>query len=179
MKAVRIEFVQPRAWRFFWAGAALVLLTIAATTGVKLWQLHLQRTALERQTTALRAAQLEHKLALENAKEQRTDNPRASSEAAANRLLQRDWNHLYDAIETPALAKVRLVHFNMDAATGQAVLEFELDSMEQAVEVSHGLALSATSGTAKAWQLERLERAGDGGAAGAGKVRGFWRKSLE
>lgn len=179
MKPVHIEFAQPRAWKFLWPGVALVLLTIGASTGVKWWQLHLQRTALEQQTAALQAEQLQHNLALENTKKQPNDNPRAASEAAANRLLKRDWNQLYDAIESPTLAKVRLVRLNMDAFTGQAVLEFEFDTMEQAAEVTHALALSPTAGTAAAWQLERLEKAVDGGAAGAGKVRGFWRKNLD
>lgn len=176
MKSVQIDFVEPRAWKFIWAAAAVVLLAIAATTGVKVWQLRQQRFALEQQLAVLQVQQAQ-RLSQAKPAESPKDNPKAASEAAARRLLQRDWNRLYDAIETPALTKVRLVQLSMDAVTGQAMLEYELESMAQAAMVTQ--ALNDASSPPGAWQLERLERAGQGGPGESGRVKGSWRAVFE
>lgn len=158
MRPVRIDFVEPRAWKFIWAAAALVVLAIVTTTGVKVWQLRQQRVVLEQQLAAMNAQQMQR---LAQAPESPQDNPRAVSEAATRRLLQRDWNRLYDAIETPALAKVRLVQLNMDAVSGQVVLEYELESMAQVSAVTQ--ALNDASGKAGVWRLERVDKSSQGG----------------
>ncbi len=176
MRPVQIDFVAPRAWKFIWAAGAVVVLAVLATSGAKLWQLRQQRVALEQQLTALQAQQLQ-RLAQTKTVEPSQGNPRAASEAMARRLLQRDWNRLYDAIETPALAKVRLVQLNMDAVTGQAMLEYELESMAQAGAVTQ--ALNDASGPSGVWQLERLESSGQGDPAGVAKIKGVWRAELQ
>lgn len=175
MKPVQIEFVKPRAWKFIWATAGVVALATAATTGVKAWQLRQQRMVLERQLVSLEAQQLQ-RLASTRAEQPVQDSPRAASETAARRLLQRDWNRLYDAIETPALAKVRLIQLSFDAVSGQAMLEYELESMELAAGITQ--ALNASNGSLPVWKLERLENgAVPGGAGGGSKIRGVWRAS--
>lgn len=176
MKPVRIDFVEPRAWRFIWAAAAGVVLAIVATTGVDVWQLRQQRVVLEQQLATLQAQQLQ-RLAQAQPAASPQDNPRAASEAAARRLLQRDWNRLYDAIETPALVEVRLVQLNMDAVSGQVVLEYELESMAQASAVTQ--ALNAVSGQDSLWRLDRLENPAQGGTVGVARVRGVWHAVLE
>ena len=175
MKPVQIDFVAPRAWKFIWTTAATVVLAIIATTGVKVWHLRQQRMALEEQLAVLKAQQLQQ-VAQAKAPEQNVGNPKAASEAAARRLLSRDWNRLYDVIETPALAKLRLVQLSMDAVTGQAMLEYELESMGQAVAVTR--ALNDTSNQGGIWHLDRLDGAGQGDPAGAAKVKGVWRAVL-
>lgn len=173
MKPVQIEFVKPRAWKFIWATAGVVALATAATTGVNVWQLRQQRMALEQQQVSLAAQQLQ-RLASMKAEQPAQDSPRAASETAARRLLQRDWNRLYDAIETPALSKVRLVALSFDAVSGQAMLEYELDSMEQAAGVTQ--ALNASTGAQAVWKLERLDNgSAPAGAGGGAKIRGVWR----
>lgn len=172
MRPVQIDFVAPRAWKFIWAAGAVVVLAVLATSGAKLWQLRQQRVALEQQLTALQAQQLQ-RLAQTKTVEPSQGNPRAASEAMARRLLQRDWNRLYDAIETPALAKVRLVQLNMDAVTGQAMLEYALESMAQVAEVTQAL---NRSGSGIAWRLERLDSGGQTSAhSGAPQIKGVWR----
>lgn len=176
MRPVRIDFVEPRAWKYIWASSAVVLLAIAAATGVKVWQLRQQRVVLEQQLAALQAQQRQ---GLEQAQPAKSpqDNPRAASEAAARRLLQRDWNRLYDAIETPALDKVRLVQLNMDAVSGLVVLEYELESMAQVSAVTQ--ALNAISGQDSLWRLDQLENSAQGGTVGVARVRGVWQAVLE
>lgn len=172
MRPVQIDFVAPRTWKFIWAAATVVVLAVLATSGAKLWQLRQQRVALEQQLTALQAQQLQ-RLAQTKAVEPSQGNPRVASEATARRLLQRDWNRLYDAIETPALAKVRLIQLNMDAVTGQAMLEYELESMAQAAGVTHAL---NESGAGTTWRLERVDSgAQPSSGTGAARLKGVWR----
>ena len=170
MKPVQMDFVEPRAWRYIWSVAATVLLVIAATTAVKVWQLRQQRAALAQELVALEAQQLQ-RLAQAKAMGPPKDNPRAASEAAANRLLKRDWNRLYDTIETPTLSKVRLVQMSVDAATGQVMLEYELDSLAQATVVTQ--ALNDASGAI--WQLQRLDGGASVGGIGVARTKGVWR----
>jgi len=175
MKTVQIEFVEPRAWKFIWAAAAVVALAITITTAVKVWQLRQQQAEIAKELVNLHDRQLQ-RLAQEKINAPPKDNPRAASEAAARRLLQRDWNQLYDAIETPALGKVRLVQLSFDAVTGQVMLEYELDTIALAADVTK--ALSAPSGGLAVWQLERLENGAQGGPVGTGRIRGVWRAVL-
>lgn len=170
MKPVQMDFVEPRAWRYIWSVAATVLLVIATTTAVKVWQLRQQRAALAQELVALEAQQLQ-RLAQAKALGPPKDNPRVASEAAANRLLKRDWNRLYDTIETQTLSKVRLVQMSVDAATGQVMLEYELDSLAQATVVTQ--ALNDASGTI--WQLQRLDGGASVGGIGVARTKGVWR----
>lgn len=175
MKPSQIEFVQPLAWKILWFTAALLLLALLTNTGVKAWQLRQQEAALAQKIADLRSAQLQQRLVQEQAAQPPQDSPRAGSEAAANRALQRDWNRLYDSIETPTLSKIRLIQLSMDAVTGQAMLEFELDGLMQAGDVTN--ALSSASGVT--WQLERLENGVQATYGGSAKPKGIWRAILD
>jgi hypothetical protein len=103
--------------------------------------------------------------------------PRSASEGAARRQLLRDWNRPYDAIEKPALAKVRLIQRSQHAVTGQAMQEYGLEGMAQAAEVAW--ALNAASGRPVLWRLDRLENAAKGGTVGVGRVNGVWQAALQ
>lgn len=175
MKSVQIEFVRTQAWKFIWVAAAVVLLVIAATTAVKAWQLREQWVALEQELATLQSQQLQR---LAQTKTERPSNkhPRATSEADANRLLQRDWNRLYDAIETKALDKVRLIQLSFDAVTGQTMLEYELEDMRQASDVTRMLNESANESSV--WQLNQLDSGIQTSPVVNGKVRGVWRSVL-
>lgn len=177
MKAVQIDFIEPRAWKFIWTAASVAFLLIIATTFMSVWQLRQQKVDLEQKLASFQALQLE-RLNKKKAAQDVGSNPRAASEGAANRLLQRDWNLLYDTIETPALSKIRLVQMSFDAVTGVAMLEYELNDMTQAADVAR--ALDEASGSSGLWRLERLENdAQFSSAVGLGKVKGFWRASLD
>lgn len=175
MKSVQISFVEPKAWKAVWAGAGLVLLCIVTFTGIQLWQLHQSKAALQAELDQLQAQRLQQQAHQSPASP--VVNLRSASEAAAARLLQRDWNVVFDAIETPALAKVRLVQFSFDAQTGQSMLEYELERMEQAVQVTE--ALNATESGHVVWQLERLENTTQSSVGSVGRVRGVWRALVD
>jgi uncharacterized membrane protein YcjF (UPF0283 family) len=176
MRSVRIDFVEPRAGKFIWAVAALVVFAIVVITGAKVWQLRQHRVVLEQQQAALQAQQLQ-RLAQAQPAVPPKGNQRAVSEAAAQRLLRRDWNRLYDAIETPALAKVRLLQLTMDAGTGLVVLEYELESMAQATVVTR--ALSDASGQAGVWRLERVDKTSQGGVVETDRFRAVLQGEIE
>jgi hypothetical protein len=169
MKPVRINFVAPTAYKGVWAVAAGVVLVIAGSTAWQLWQGQQTRQALHAEMTQRQAEAERARLERERlVPETPVVNPRAGSERAAARLLQRDWNGLFDTLENTQLPGVRLVSASLDAASGQARVEYELERMEQGSEVTE--ALNAASVGQAVWLLERLD--GDGGA---GKVRGVWR----
>ncbi|MET1117135.1 MAG: hypothetical protein ABWY08_19585 [Comamonas sp.] len=180
MKSVQLEFVEDETWKFVWAAAALALLVITLTMVVPIWQLHGKHVALDREVARFQALQLQ-----QLAQPKKTGNPlgnvRAASEDAAVRLLHRDWNQFYDTIETPALSQARLLQMGFDSATGDTTLEYELDQLEQAAQVSS--ALDDASPRRGVWRLERLERLERAGptqsTSGAAKVKGYWRARVD
>lgn len=87
------------------------------------------------------------------------------------RLLQRDWNRVFDAVESDALAQALLVQMSIDGVTGEIRLEYELESFVQASAVT--AALNA-SGTMTVWQLERVSSVPLQADFPAGKSRGVW-----
>lgn len=179
MKPVHIDFVEPKAWKFIWAAAAVVSLVLATATGGKVWQWRQQKAALQKALSMLQAEQLQQRLAQAKAMEPPKASPMASSEAAAMRLLQRDWNTLYDAIESPTLSKTRLLQLAFDANSGQAMLEYQMESLTQATEVTMALN-AATPGAKPVWKLESLQNGNQPGAAGmAAKITGVWRAAVD
>lgn len=174
MKPVRIQFVTPRAWKAIWSLAAMVMVATVGVTGWQVWQQHQIRLGLQ--------AELDRWQSELNARSKPVtsfSDPREASEQAAQRLLQRDWNLLFDAIENPALNKVRLVQLSFDAHSGLARLEYALASMAQGALVTSAL---NGAGDGIAWRLERLSVEGDtasqhGGAALP--VRGVWSARVE
>jgi hypothetical protein len=168
-KRARLQFVEPRAWKLIWLFTAIFLISLAGFTGWQVWQQHEVRRGLQMELDRLQA-----ELKARSAPVVPVLNPREASEKAAQRLLQRDWNRLFDTIENPDLANVRLVQLTFDAETGEARLEYELENMTQGAKVTS--VLNSTEGT-NVWRLERLN-ADTGGATGAGKARGVWRARL-
>lgn len=173
MKAVYVDFVKPQAWKIVWGIAAILLLVIGVVYGAQGWELQQQRRELESRLAALALSQ-NQQIALANNESAVPDNPKAGSEAAARQLLQWDWNRVYDAIESPALAKTKLVQMSVDVPTGQATLVFELDSMAQVGQVTK--ALNEPAGSGAVWRLERLENKAQTTGLGATStnVKGVW-----
>jgi hypothetical protein len=166
MKPVQIQFVAPRAWKLIWAITAVVLLAMTSHTGWRLWQQHQVRLGLQSEL-----AQLQAQLNARSTPKPPEVNPRQASEQAALRLLHRDWNHVFDAIENPALAQVRLVQMSVDAESGETRLEYELESFAHASIVS--AALNGPDATA-VWRLERVDSGASRQEPGTGKARGVW-----
>lgn len=166
MKPVQIQFVAPRAWRPIWLISALLLIALLSHTGWRVWQQHQLRLGLQ--------AQLAHLQAQSTTRSTPTlpdIDPRHTSAQAARRLLQRDWNRVFDAVEDPALSQARLVQMSVDAATGDVRLEYELESFAHASLVT--AALNGPQAIAL-WQLERVDAGATRQDPGVGKARGVW-----
>jgi len=168
MKPVYIDFVPPRAWKVIWLIAAVFMLSIAGLTGWQVWKQRQVQVGLQAELELLQA-----ELRLRTTPTVPVVNPREASEKAAQRLLRRDWNKLFDAVENPELSQVRLVQLSFDADTGQARLEYEMDNIAMGAGVTTAL---NERGDGVNWLLERLSS----GAAGSqgGNVRGVWRGQL-
>jgi len=166
MKPVQIQFVAPRAWKVVWAITAMVLITLLSHTGWRVWQHHQVRLALQAELGQLQAQFQAHSTPVSP-----QIGPRQASEQAAQRLLQRDWNGVFDAVESPELAQVLLVQMSVDAETGQARLEYELDSFAHA-----SLVTAALNGPLhkQVWHLERVDSGAFRLDQGSGKARGVW-----
>lgn len=166
MKPVQIEFVAPRAWKVIWSVTAVALIALLGHTGWQVWQQHQVRWALQAELAQLKARSIP---------KPPEANPRQASEQAALRLLQRDWNRVFDAIENPALTQVRLVQMSMNAETGATRLEFELESVAHASLVTAALNGAETSAV---WRLERVDADAPRQDSGSGKARGVWSSML-
>lgn len=165
MKPVSIQFVEPRAWKFIWSFTALVVLATAVWTG---WQVAQQRQL--QQALQIEKDRLQAELSAASAPIPAVNNPRAASEQATLSLMRYDWNPVFDTLEKPALAHVRLVQFTLDAETGEARLEYALKDMAEGAALTQ--ALNGQPDRA-VWQLERLSADASGG-----QVRGIWRGRL-
>lgn len=170
MKPVKIQFVAPRAWKFIWSITAVALLALLSHTGWRLWQQHQLRTGLQAEL-----AQLQAQLKASSGPKSPEIDPHHASERAALHLLQRDWNRLFDAVENPALDQVRLVRMSMNADSGEARLEYELESFAHAPLVTAALNDPAASAV---WRLERVDAGVVRQDPGGGTVKGVWSSSL-
>ncbi len=174
MKPVRIQFVEPRAWKVIWLVTGVILLSIAGFTGWQVWQQHQIRKGLQ-----VELDRLQVELKARAAPVAPAVNPREASEKAAQHLLQWDWNRVFDSIENPELGTARLVQISVEAETGDVRLEYELENIGEGSAVT--AALNAGDNPA-VWQLERLAAAPinvNSSYSSNAKVRGVWRGRFE
>lgn len=166
MRPVQIQFVAPRAWKFIWAITAVALMALLSHAGWRVWQQHQLRLSLQAEL-----GQLQAQWTARSMPEAPVIDPRGASVQAAQRLLRRDWNRVFDAVEDPALAQARLIRMSADAESGEIRLEYELESFGHASVVT--AALNAP-GTTTAWQLERVNSEQLQQEPHGGKARGVW-----
>lgn len=165
MKPIHIDFVAPRSWKVIWLIAAAFILSIAGFTGWQVWKQRQVQSDL--QSELLR---LQSELASRAVLNSPVVNPREASERAARRLMQRDWNPLFDTLESPSLSNVRLVQLTFDSETGLARVEYEIADVATGTSVTSAL---NKNGNGVVWRLEQLNT---GSAIGSvNKVRGTWR----
>lgn len=173
MRRVRIQFVESKAWKVVWLVTAVFLLSIAGFTGWQVWQQRQIRQGLQVELSRLQA-----ELRSKAAPVAPAVNSRGASERAVQRLLQWDWNRVYDSVENPELATARLVQMSVDAETGSAWLEYELETLDQAAGATAALNAGEAS---RPWQLERMSTVTNAGAnpTGRAKVQAIWRARLD
>jgi hypothetical protein len=169
MKAIAIDFVADKRWRWVWAAAAFCAVCLAG--GVVLyWQKSSQVT----RDIESRAGLAKQQIAQLNARRVVVADPKQASAEQAVQLLQQDLNKVFASAENLKEIGVRLRNMNLDGAAGVLRLEFELDAIAKASTVTEALNGGYES---RPWQLESVTGAGGGGQIGfasAQMVRGLW-----
>jgi hypothetical protein len=169
MKAIAIDFVADKSWRWIWAAAALCAVCVAG--GVALyWQKINQAT----RDIESRVGLVKQQIAQLNARRVVVADPKQASAGQAVQLLQQDLNKVFASAENLKEIGVRLRNMNLDGTAGVLRLEFELDAIAKASAVTEALNGGYES---RPWQLESVTGAGGGGPIGfasAQMVRGLW-----
>ena len=131
MKAISIEFVLSRAWRWVWGIAMVLLLGVLAIAGWK-WYHIAQVSKSTRQALVEARAQLQ-KL---SQREAPAADPRATSLQQASDLLQRNLNAAFTAAENMKEPGTKLKSLSYDAMANTLRLDYELDSVARSSSVT-------------------------------------------
>ena len=189
MRALRLDFVPDERWLSVWltATSCVAVCLVALAWGTLQMQPDRRGIASAREEIALQKADLDRTKAMAAEAAANTAS-RAESEKIAVLLLRRDWNTPFRIIESLNVPGARLVQFQLDGRSGQAQLEYELDTFVHGSDVTAKLNLISvepsmigeimlpkvrSSQLDRAWQLERLS-AGAFGSSGQSKARGLW-----
>lgn len=172
MKPVSIDFVPPSLPRALLWGLALLVLAIAVNTCIEIWSIFRVQAELRSEIASIRSAPV-----VPQVLSSPQNRAKEISEAAALKLLGRDWNQVFDAVEIQGISKFRLVEMSFDSGASRGTLEFDLERPEDVSVLGEMLSGSSPSGFT--WQLDRVEMAGQAGAVGeAARVRGVWRAAI-
>lgn len=146
MKAVSIDFVLRRTWKGVWMVAAVVVL------GLLIWHAIRSATLLDDIRTLddkLSASQFELKKADQKAKA----NPRSASIRTANKALSVDLNKPFAALENMSVPGVLLVGASFDVSNDGLRVEYALESMSKAAEVTDYLNMGYDT---RPWVMENV-----------------------
>lgn len=169
MKAIDIDFVVDKRWRWIWATVAFCALCLAGAVAFY-WQKSNEAT----RDIESRVNLVKQQMAQLNARRVIVADPKQASAEQAVQLLQQDLNKVFASAENLKETGVRLRNLNLDGTAGVLRLEFELDAMGKASTVTEALNGGYES---RPWQLESVTGAGGGsqiGFASAQMVRGLW-----
>ena len=178
MKGFQINFVASQAWKLIWCVAGVVVLVIVASALTDVWHFRQKRAILEERLATMQFLQKERMNQIKASAAPVQASSKETSEVTAMRLIRRDWNRLFDVVEAKDLSKMKLVHLRFDAVKGQVILEYQLESMEDAAEVTS--ALNESSGSQDLWKLDRLERSPQPTSlSGTTWIKGMWRATVD
>jgi hypothetical protein len=131
---VHIEFVHSGPWRSIWSAAALACCLVAGLTAWK-WHYLTDAIKLQRLQIADIASELQR---LRTPVEVKAD-PRSGSVALAQVQVLRDLNPLFVAIENTKVSGAHLKEFVVDTVGNTMRLDYEIDSLEMAAQVTEAL----------------------------------------
>lgn len=178
MKAVRIDFIPRRSWIGVWVVAALILLGMLALGTSDMVATMQEMQILDAKVISMRAT-----LDKTGHQTQIQESPQTKSIAIANQALQLDLNKPFAALENMAIPGVLLVSASLDMANDGMRVEYALESMAKAVEVTDYL----NSGyDARPWVMESVTSSiGSPAAMGAisgaatATAKGIWSVKLK
>lgn len=182
MKPVRIEFMEDRRWLWIWIPAALCCL---GWLGGVVWQWKLKDQAAQETVERIHAVQTQ--LQILNAPAVVQADPRLGSTQLAAQLLQQDLNPVFAVVENLQVPGARLRGLALETASGTLRLEYELDSITTASQVTEALNMGYVQ---RPWHLDGVSGAAGGGnnvgspphalvAMGAPMFRGLWSVQLQ
>lgn len=164
MKPIHMEFVPNRSWRLVWALSAVLALVILLLAGVK-WQGRQQ--GWERESQAQRSLRAQIDALSQPSQPLPAMQVRARQQV--NAQLQLDLNPVFATVEGLQLPGVQLRSLNVDTSNGVVRLEYALDSVAQASQVSEKL---NTGYDRKPWGLTAVVMNAAAGSGGTAAVAG-------
>lgn len=148
MKAIRLDFVPDRRWRWCWSVGLLVCGLIAGATFWPIWSLYQQKletiAAIDRVSQSLRSLREPPSTGVD---------PQYASAMRAAHLLQTDLNPLFATIEGLQQPGTKLSSLNVDLAAGSARVEYTADAVKSATELAARLNDGYSTGP---WRLESV-----------------------
>ena len=131
MKAISVEFVASRAWRWVWGVTAALLVSVFTFTGWKWYQ-------AAKAAKPTQQALVEARAQLEKFKQREAPliDPRAASLQQASDLLQRNLNSIFSTAENMQEPGTKLKSLSYDATANTLRLDYELDSMARSSSVT-------------------------------------------
>jgi hypothetical protein len=172
MKTLHIDFVESKHWQLLWALAVVAVMAIGLVYGRQY-----QKLSEERKSIELLATELRQKLVPEPSNPTAA-NPRTGHGLQVASHLQNDLNLVFTLIEAVKEPNARLRTLSVDASSNILRLEYEIDSMARASQVTTWLNAGHEDGP---WRLESINSSASGsGNTPAGIVpnpaqfRAFW-----
>ena len=173
MKTLRIEFIQPKLYKWLWLLAAACFVIIGIVYAKQYQKLFAERRAVAEQT-----AKLAQQLAVVPLSVQPTQaDPRRGQSLLVANALQSDLNRVFTLIEAIKEPNTRLRNLSLDTASSIVRLEYEIDSIPRASSVT----LSLNAGYAEGpWRLESINSASPitgitvGTGQGTSQFRALW-----
>lgn len=144
MRPLRIDFVEDQRWRAIWiiGGALLALLLI--TYQALAYQNSRQQNELRQELESLQARMSAQ--ASERPLDKRHDHALLMA-----KLLQTDYNKVFQALETLKEPGIRLRQLQVDNTTGRVRVDYEFESLDKIPVISGHLNSGYTSSP---WQFE-------------------------
>lgn len=173
MRALQIDFIKDKRWRWVWAVGAVSALVLLALTFWK-WQ-YAHQTLREFDD---RIGGFTQQAAQMNAVQPVVVDARQASSEQAAKILQQDLNKVFASTENLKEMGVRLRNLNLDSPAGTLRLEFELDSLPRAASLTAVLNGGYDN---RPWQLESVTGANATNTMGipsAQTLRGLWSVDL-
>ena len=164
MKPIQINFAENRQWRWIWMFAVLVCLTMISAVA---WYGLEVRQELQRKRQDIEDMQVK----LQQLKVPAVVKPdlRQQSKVQAAKLLNMDLNWMFVAVENLKLPGVRLTSIAFDAGTNRLRLDYDVDTLAKAAQVTELLNAGDES---RPWKMERVVANAASTSAGTGPFGG-------
>ena len=148
MRPVRIEFIEQQRWQEIWICALAVCTLMIAALALQ-WMRARQDIESQGQDRASMQAEVQRLQAPATVK----PDPRQSSNKQLLQVLNLDLSGVFAAAENLKISGARLTGINLDAAADKLQLDYEVESLSKAAEVTE---LLNAGNEARPWKMGRI-----------------------